>query len=382
MKFLPEYIKKRIGKNQNFVMLFVGQTGTGKSYASMSLAEALDPDFNINRIVFSADEFITVLKTDETLRSGSVIMWDEAGVGMPAREWYSLSNKIISYVVQTFRVKGYVLLMTTPSLRYIDSQIRQLFHGVAETIDPSVYGGTFGWAKYMHLVHDPKEGKTKMQYPIIKDDQERSMKVKGRRSKSGNILFPIPSQELLADYEKKKKTFTDELINSASEMMEGKEDEKNEDDVFTVERIKNTVLSDPKKWGIEYLQSKGTWENHVYAIIREEYPEVKIAKGDISAALHLIRHKVDNGELNIDDHIDMIEARKAKYTGGKEPRFTESDVQRVYDTIKANGFNKSATILEVSKSTLVNFRTRMKKEGKWPIDIEKKTDVQVPAAAL
>ena len=129
----------------------------------MDLAEQIDPAFDISRVVFGADEFINLLNTDESLVKGSVIMWDEAGVGMPAREWYSLSNRIISYVVQTFRVKGYILIMTTPSLKYIDSQIRALFHGIAEMIDPSVSSGRFGWAKYMDLFHDPKEGKTKMQ---------------------------------------------------------------------------------------------------------------------------------------------------------------------------------------------------------------------------
>ena len=88
VKYLPNYIKSRVDRNQNYVMLFVGQTGTGKSYAAMSLAEHVDPNFNINRVVFTADEFIAILNQDKTMVKGSVIMWDEAGVGMPAREWY------------------------------------------------------------------------------------------------------------------------------------------------------------------------------------------------------------------------------------------------------------------------------------------------------
>lgn len=93
MKYIPNYIKGRVDRNQNFVMLFVGQIGTGKSYAAMSLGEQIDPGFDINRIVFSADEFVEALNKDESLVRGSVIMWDEAGVGMPPREWYSISSK-------------------------------------------------------------------------------------------------------------------------------------------------------------------------------------------------------------------------------------------------------------------------------------------------
>lgn len=374
VKYLPNYIKSRVDKNQNFVMLFVGQTGTGKSYAAMSLGEEVDPGFGIERVVFSADEFISSLNSDESLVKGSVIMWDEAGVGMPAREWYSLSNKVISYVVQTFRVKGYILIMTTPSLKYIDSQIRSLFHGIAETIDPSMYGGNFGWAKYMHLTHDPKEGKTIMQYPVIMDEHNRAMKIKGRTARHGNMLFPKPSEELISDYEAKKKEFTDGLIASASDMMIGKEE--GEESGVSIGKLKQMVVADPTKWGMMYMGSKRQFETHVYAILKTEYPEWEVRMTDIRASIHLIEHDINTGVLKIEegDPEDM-EVNEGVVTlaeipiekkGGREPAFKESDVSRVMESIEEHGFNESARKLEVSKSTLYTFRKKMKEIGKWP----------------
>ena len=375
VRYLTGYIKSRVAKNQNFVMLYVGQTGTGKSYAAMSLAEELDPEFDISRIVFSADEFIDVLNNDDILTRGSVIIWDEAGVGMPAREWYSISNKVISYVVQTFRVKGYVLIMTTPSLKYIDSQIRALFHGIAETIDPSMYGGNFGWAKYMHLVHDPKEGKTMMQYPVIMDEHNRPMKLKGRTARHGNMLFSKPSEELIGDYEVKKKEFTDNLITSASDMMTSKEDHG--DPTVSVDRIMDMVLEDPDRWGIEYIKSKSDWKKHVYAIFRTEHPDMVAKSTDIDAALHLIRHNISKENIKVDlstennghtdDGVDIItSAQSVTSRPGRKSRFNEQDISTIHKKIEDVGLNQAARELDVSKSVLNNFRKKMTKKGLWP----------------
>ena len=380
MKYLPNYIKSRVDKNQNFVMLFVGQTGTGKSYAAMSLGEHLDPGFDIGRIVFSAEEFIYILNNDGSLVKGSVIMWDEAGVGMPAREWYSLSNKVISYVVQTFRVKGYILIMTTPSMKYIDSQIRSLFHGLGQTIDPSMCDGNFGWAKYMHLEHDPREGKTFMRYPVIYDEYGRQVKIKGPTPGSGNVLFPKPSEELTEDYEAKKKDFTDSLIASASEMMGGKEASK--PSRISIGKLKEMVISDPVKWGMEkYMGTKGKFETHVYAVLQTEYPEIDIKTKDIKAALHLIEHDISIGELKIekgdgdievDEGVVVLSEMPVEGKGGRgKLAFREDDIPRVMEAIKEHGFTEAAKKLEVSRSTLHRFRAKMREIDKWP-------DVQGP----
>jgi hypothetical protein len=306
-----------------------------------------------------------------------VILWDEAGVGMPAREWYSVSNKVISYVVQTFRVKGYVLIMTTPSLKYIDTQIRGLFHGVAETIDPSMYGGNFGWAKYMHIVHDPKEGKSILQYPVIMDEHNRPMKLKGRTARHGNMLFNKPSEELIVDYEAKKKEFTDNLITSASDMMTAKEER--EDMSVSVERIMDMVLEDPVTWGMEYINNKRDWKTHVYAIFRTEYPDLEVKKTDIDAAVHLMKHRAEKGDLEMsyeetngesfveeDVEVALPVKPRPKKKAGRSPRFDENDIGWLSEKIDKDGLNQASRDIGASKSTINNFRNKMKKKGLWP----------------
>ena len=51
--WLLQWIRNRIRKNRNLIALFIGDTGSGKSLSSIRLAERVDPNFNVDRIVFT-----------------------------------------------------------------------------------------------------------------------------------------------------------------------------------------------------------------------------------------------------------------------------------------------------------------------------------------
>ncbi|EQD60470.1 hypothetical protein B2A_03672, partial [mine drainage metagenome] len=42
----------------NLIALFIGDTGSGKSYSAIRLAERVDPNFSVARIVFTVKEFL------------------------------------------------------------------------------------------------------------------------------------------------------------------------------------------------------------------------------------------------------------------------------------------------------------------------------------
>jgi len=77
---LSGFIHARIAKNKNFLAVFLGPTGSGKTYSALRFAETLDPEFGIDRVAFSTIEFMKILLYDESIKSGSVIVWDETGV--------------------------------------------------------------------------------------------------------------------------------------------------------------------------------------------------------------------------------------------------------------------------------------------------------------
>jgi hypothetical protein len=122
--------------NQNYLGFIYGPTGSGKSYSALAYAEACNPDFTIDNIVMKPRQFFDLLRDPKfrNYKGVKVLMWDEMGVGLPAKEWYSFQNKAISYILQTFRVNNIIFLGTAPGDWYIDSAVRPLFHQFFETV--------------------------------------------------------------------------------------------------------------------------------------------------------------------------------------------------------------------------------------------------------
>lgn len=127
------YIKQRIKKNKNFLGFISGQTGSGKSWSTLRICEELDNEFNIERVVFSGLELMELINSGK-LRKGSAICFEEVGVEMNSRNWASITNKMLHYLLQTFRHKGFILIMNSPFMDFVDSATRKLFHAEMQTI--------------------------------------------------------------------------------------------------------------------------------------------------------------------------------------------------------------------------------------------------------
>ena len=289
--WLSEYARGRIVTNQNFILIFTGGTGSGKSYNAMEVALDLDPKFNVDRIVFKPEDFISVLKGK--LPKGSVIIWDEVGVGLSAREWYSIQNKMISYVLETFRRDNLILIMTTPNISFIDKKVRALLHGYAETVEKTFTGGKFGYVKYFHILVSLREGKMMYRYPRIKDALGRTRIVKGATPMAGNMRFAKPPKSLTDAYEQKKYTFTEALKTEAFEIMTGTGEDTTK---LSIKNLIDIMVDEPKKYGLLDEDAVTNIINTAYVEFKLRYPDKKFSKADIDASIKYIIKK----ELNKD----------------------------------------------------------------------------------
>ncbi len=218
MSVIIDLIHKRINReNKNWLAIVCGPTGGGKSYSALHIAKVIDPEFNIDRVVFTAEDFMKLLNSGK-LHKGNVIIWDEAGVGMPAREWYSVSNKVISYILQTFRRENLGVIFTTPSFDFIDSQARKLFHAYMETMNIN-REEKFVTLKYMIIQNNPKEGKVYIKYPRIK--------VNGRKKTLMRMDVNKPEKELVKAHEKKKKEFSNKLKKDTEGILNDAKERRN-----------------------------------------------------------------------------------------------------------------------------------------------------------
>jgi hypothetical protein len=118
-------LRKRIEENRHFVIMIVGEPRSGKSYSALRIAELVDPNFSLNHLVYSPDEFLKLVTACEP---GDVIVFDEAGVNIFARDWQSKMNKALAKIFQILGYKHLGIILTFPSVMFVDKAIRRLFN--------------------------------------------------------------------------------------------------------------------------------------------------------------------------------------------------------------------------------------------------------------
>jgi len=201
-----KYIRQRIKDNKNFLGMFVGPTGSGKSLSAASVLQMLNKDFNVDMIVFSGKDLMRLINYGNYSKDKDTVIgfeWDEAGVSLGNRQWQSITNKVINFLLQTFRHKNFVLLFTAPYMDFIDSSTRKLFHATFETTGINKQKQT--------VTVKPKQiqynaDKKKFYYHYLRVVIPGVGSVKKKRWK-----IPRPSKELEKEYETKKIDFTSKL---------------------------------------------------------------------------------------------------------------------------------------------------------------------------
>lgn len=274
-KYWITYIKQRIKKNKNFLGFVSGPTGSSKSYSSIRICEELDPDFDVDRIVFGGLELMNLINSGK-LKSGSAITFEEVGVEMSNKNWQSITNKMINYLLQTFRHRRFILIMNSPYMDFVDASTRKLFH-----------------AEFRTMGIDYKKNEAKLK-PVFLQYNSRLSKFYYHRLKvitpEGKIPVDIwrvskPSEPLRKAYEEKKLEYTTRLNKKIVEELEGIDNkgkkrkeltEVQEDVLELLKQGKNVeqiaVLKDrnPRaiRKTIEFIRLKGYAFKPVYDAIR------------------------------------------------------------------------------------------------------------------
>jgi len=200
-KFWISYIKGRIKKKKNFLGVCTGPTGSGKSWASLSICHQADPTFHPGRIVFSMEQLMKLVN-EGNLKSGQAILWDEAGIDIGNRSWQSLINKLVNFLLQTFRHKRLIVIMTVPYIDFVDAGTRKLFHAefLTQKID---YEKKICKIKAQLIQYNSRNRKFYYKYLRV-------------RGKTGVVpirswLVDAPPAWLVEEYEVLKRKFTDKL---------------------------------------------------------------------------------------------------------------------------------------------------------------------------
>jgi len=220
---MASYVKRRLNVyNANFNAVFVGQTGSGKSWAAIRFAEKIDENFNVKKIIFSIKDFLEMINKKQ-INKGDVLIFDEAGVGVNSKMWYSTINKVCSTTFQTIRNRNFGTLFTSPFASYIDKSIRKLFHCLflSERILRSQNKSVFKVLNPTYNIYKDKEEFYPYNF-VINNQEFRVSKMK----------FGKPSRKIIRDYEKKKEAFQNELYSTSfQEIQEGADPKENKREI-------------------------------------------------------------------------------------------------------------------------------------------------------
>lgn len=180
---------------------------------------------------------------EETLKKGNAIIFDEAGVGISAREWYSFNNKAINYILQTFRFRNLVVIFTVPYLNYIDSNVRKMFDFVIECKSVNKQEKK-NVVKVMRLQYNKITGDMYKKHLIYN--------VNGKIMKIKLWKFKKADKELLKRYEELSQEFKKE-VGYDLEKMSRKMDRKDKDRQVNLKEIAEKVYKDKET----YLKTYG-----------------------------------------------------------------------------------------------------------------------------
>lgn len=131
--FLKHIYYKIFGQNKHFFLVVCGESGSGKSYAAMSIAKAIYPKFNPNEsVVFTAREFSQLTKVEHP--KGFPIILDDSGIAAGSGDALTKEVKTISKIAQSIRHKNYQVILTLPNFELLAKSVRLNTHYYGEPV--------------------------------------------------------------------------------------------------------------------------------------------------------------------------------------------------------------------------------------------------------
>jgi|TARA_R100001086_G_scaffold105834_1_gene53239 hypothetical protein len=118
-------LRKRTDEKRNNLIMFLGQTRSGKSYSSISLGYLIDQnhDFNSQHIIFKISDLI---QTIQTTKEKCTLILDETGAELNSRKFASTMNILTGALLQTWGSRYINLIMNLPSMNLTDKTARTL----------------------------------------------------------------------------------------------------------------------------------------------------------------------------------------------------------------------------------------------------------------
>lgn len=245
-------------EDNNAIWTVVGDTGDGKSMASLRIAEKIDPDFTIDQVANSIVDFLRLVM-DDSLGRGSVIVLEEASVEASAYDWHSDSNRVFAKVLDTWRNQNRMAIINLPTFTKLEPGARQRTTGLVEMVEALPWRD-YSTAKFKKPHHNNVTGDFWKQFPTIDGKKRKQMR------------FRLPDQDLIEAYDDLKDEYTSQLNEELLQQLL-QDEESEQAKKLTPSRICDKIQEN--EGAQEYIK-----DNHGQNYIDRDLIELEYGVGD------------------------------------------------------------------------------------------------------
>ena len=208
--------------NQNTTVIFTGGTGSGKSYAAISLALAVASKvarikggqtadyFSLekNMSVIDIMQFFQVL---DNAKKYNVVILDDAGIGVNSRKFMDAINVTVNNITQTYRTLNLCTILTVPEMYFVDRVIRSLVDFYIE--QEGLVAHNLSRGRLFEIQRKSRLGSAgKLFYVYPRKNKEKMV----------SITFEKPPDDICAKYEKMREIGAEEYRkNSIRQIQDG-----------------------------------------------------------------------------------------------------------------------------------------------------------------
>lgn len=280
--FLNKWFESRFNKNKNVLILIIGATGSGKSWACMKICEdwykyrfGETKKFTSNNICFSLVESAEKILNGEVKQEEFLIV-EEAGIQMNSLEFQNKTNKLFNNILQSVRCKNTGFIFNLPSFALMNKTARSLAHAVFEMVKIE---GNYSVLKPKGLQTNAMSGKIYPKY--------LRQIIDGKFIKASRLKVGKPSPELVIPYEKMKQEFVDKQLRNIVDEHKPKDKKRIEEEHV------------PNSWkAIKLLHEKGIEnQNEIAKVLGISQPKVNVHIKNMEKKGYFLRNFLEKAVL-------------------------------------------------------------------------------------
>lgn len=218
-------------RNNSTNVRFIGDTGSGKSWSALSIAEIMagmqNYELEESDIYFSISDVIKKVHKEDP-PPGTIFFIDEQQVDGSSGEFNNLRGKAYTTFFSTCRSKRYIIISTMPFADMIIKKVRRFFHVEIETLGLDTNTNECITKPRVLDYHKHKDKIYRKR--LIIQQRDPNTKV-SRNIKMDTWRIPKPSDAMIDIYEKKKLKFQKETYGKLVNDLERFENKNKEQEI-------------------------------------------------------------------------------------------------------------------------------------------------------